>query len=128
MVEPSISDFIIYVEIVFADKFVLKMYNYDRLGNLYTVNIPSFLTFRVFFRIEVLFWGLREMKRVQWMPVKNPRVDIECAGHMLQSNIIQSMKSRPNFNTAVKMIDVVSSTLKNKGTIPSFVFSAPFLR
>ena len=29
-------------------------------------------------RFEVLFWGLRDLKRVQFLPVDRPRVDVEC--------------------------------------------------
>ena len=39
------------------------------------------------FRFEVLFWGLRDLKRVHWMTVDKPRVDIECAGHIIQGSL-----------------------------------------
>ncbi|GFQ93139.1 otoferlin [Trichonephila clavata] len=58
------------------------------------------------YRIEVLFWGLRELKRVHLMTVDRPRVDIECAGHVLQSSIILNYKKNPNFSTPVKHFDV----------------------
>ncbi|XP_035229609.1 otoferlin-like, partial [Stegodyphus dumicola] len=54
----------------------------------------------------VLFWGLRELKRVHLMTVDRPRVDIECAGHILQSSIILNYKKNPNFSTPVKYFDV----------------------
>ena len=34
------------------------------------------LSYHVFFRFEVLFWGLRDLKRVHWLTVDKPRVDI----------------------------------------------------
>ena len=34
------------------------------------------LYYHVFFRFEVLFWGLRDLKRVHWLTVDKPRVDI----------------------------------------------------
>ncbi|KAI4470846.1 fer-1-like [Holotrichia oblita] len=58
------------------------------------------------YRIEVLFWGLRDLKRVHLLKVDKPRVDIECAGHILYSSIIQNAKRNPNFNTPVKFLDV----------------------
>ncbi|XP_054723978.1 otoferlin-like [Uloborus diversus] len=58
------------------------------------------------YRIEVLFWGLRELKRVHLMTVDRPRVDIECAGHVLQSSIILNYRKNPNFSTPVKYFDV----------------------
>ena len=32
------------------------------------------------YRFEVLFWGLRDLKRVHFLAVDRPRVDVECAG------------------------------------------------
>lgn len=59
------------------------------------------------FRIEVLFWGLRDLKRVHLMTVDKPRVDIECAGHILYSSIIQNARKNPNFSTPVKFLELV---------------------
>ena len=36
------------------------------------------------YRFEVLFWGLRDLKKIQFLPVNQPRVDIECGGHVIQ--------------------------------------------
>ena len=36
------------------------------------------------YRFEVLFWGLRDLKRVQFLTVDKPRVDVECGGHIIQ--------------------------------------------
>jgi hypothetical protein len=59
-------------------------------------------------RIEVLFWGLRDVKRVHLLTVDKPRVDIECAGHILHSSVITNAKRNPNFSTPVKFIDLVN--------------------
>lgn len=58
------------------------------------------------YRIEVLFWGLRDLKRVHLLTVDKPRVDIECAGHILYSTVIQNAKRNPNFTSPIKYIDV----------------------
>ncbi|KAM9758875.1 fer-1-like protein 4 [Menidia menidia] len=58
------------------------------------------------FRIEVLFWGLRELKRVQLFEVDHPLVRVECAGRQLESEEIQSYKTNPNFKEVVRYIDV----------------------
>uniref|UniRef100_A0A3P8YY06 Otoferlin n=1 Tax=Esox lucius TaxID=8010 RepID=A0A3P8YY06_ESOLU len=58
------------------------------------------------YRIEVLFWGLRDLKRVNLAAVDRPRVDIECAGKGVQSSLIQNYKKNPNFSTLVKMFEV----------------------
>ena len=57
-------------------------------------------------RFEVLFWGLRGLKRIQWMTVDKPRVDVECAGHIIQSSVIMNAKKNPNFSTTVKFLDI----------------------
>lgn len=57
----------------------------------------------------MLFWGLRDLKRVNLAAVDRPRVDIECAGKGVQSSLIQNYKKNPNFGTLVKMFEVVSS-------------------
>uniref|UniRef100_A0A8C2F5N2 Otoferlin b n=1 Tax=Cyprinus carpio TaxID=7962 RepID=A0A8C2F5N2_CYPCA len=58
------------------------------------------------YRIEVLFWGLRDLKRVNLAQVDRPRVDIECAGKGIQSALIQNYKKNPNFSTLVKWFEV----------------------
>ncbi|XP_035390396.1 fer-1-like protein 6 [Electrophorus electricus] len=58
------------------------------------------------YRIEVLFWGLRELKRVQLLTVDRPQVFIECAGKGVNSSVIQSYKSNPNFSVLVDSFDV----------------------
>uniref|UniRef100_A0A663E989 Otoferlin n=1 Tax=Aquila chrysaetos chrysaetos TaxID=223781 RepID=A0A663E989_AQUCH len=54
------------------------------------------------YRVEILFWGLRDLKRVNLAQVDRPRVDIECAGKGVQSALIQNYKKNPNFSTLVK--------------------------
>uniref|UniRef100_A0A8C6TZ59 Otoferlin a n=1 Tax=Neogobius melanostomus TaxID=47308 RepID=A0A8C6TZ59_9GOBI len=58
------------------------------------------------YRIEVLFWGLRDLKRINLAQVDRPRVDIECAGRGVQSALIQNYKKNPNFGTLVKWFEV----------------------
>ncbi|XP_055682391.1 otoferlin [Lutzomyia longipalpis] len=58
------------------------------------------------FRIEVLFWGLRDLKRVHFMSVDKPRIDIECSGKILSSSIIQNAKKNPNFSNMLKFFDL----------------------
>lgn len=58
------------------------------------------------YRIEVLFWGLRDLKRIHLLTVDKPRVDIECSGHILYSSIIQNAKKNPNFSTPVKFMEM----------------------
>ncbi|NXB46384.1 FR1L4 protein, partial [Leucopsar rothschildi] len=58
------------------------------------------------FRIEILFWGLRDLKRVNLFEVDEPQVIIECAGKKVESEVIVSYKENPNFSELVKYMDV----------------------
>ncbi|XP_012269850.2 otoferlin isoform X2 [Athalia rosae] len=58
------------------------------------------------YRIEVLFWGLRDLKRVHLLTVDKPRVDVECAGHILYSSVVPNAKKNPNFNTLIKFMEL----------------------
>lgn len=55
----------------------------------------------------MLYWGLRDLKRVNLFEVERPQVRMECAGQMIESEEIQSYKLNPNFNDVVKHFDVV---------------------
>lgn len=57
---------------------------------------------------QILFWGLRDLKRVNFFEVDEPQVIIECAGKKVESEVIVSYKENPNFTELVKYMDVVS--------------------
>ncbi|XP_040004545.1 fer-1-like protein 6 [Xiphias gladius] len=77
----------------------------EQEGGIYTVpaNIRPVLST---YRLEVLFWGLRELKKVQLLSVDRPQVLMECAGKTLRSSVIQKYKSNPNFTTLVDAIEL----------------------
>ncbi|XP_033842448.1 fer-1-like protein 6 [Periophthalmus magnuspinnatus] len=58
------------------------------------------------YRLEVLFWGLRQLKKVQLLSVDRPQVFIECAGKSLRSSVIPKYKSNPNFPTQLDVIEL----------------------
>ncbi|KAL9883742.1 otoferlin-like isoform 3-T8 [Glossina fuscipes fuscipes] len=58
------------------------------------------------FKLEVLFWGLRDLKRIHFMSVDKPRIDVECSGKILSSTIIQNAKKNPNFPNMLKFIEL----------------------
>ncbi|XP_066558256.1 fer-1-like protein 4 [Amia ocellicauda] len=58
------------------------------------------------FRIEVLYWGLRDLKRVNLFEVERPQVRMECSGQRIESEEIQSYKLNPNFSQIIKHFDV----------------------
>ena len=59
------------------------------------------------FFFQVLFWGVREMKRINLTTVDRPQVDIDLAGHVIQSTVIANAKKNPNFQNPVIFFDVV---------------------
>ena len=65
-------------------------------------------------RGQVLFWGLRGLKRVNLALVDRPRVDIECAGRGVQSALIQNYKKNPNFSCLVKWFEVISAAQRHR--------------
>lgn len=85
-------------------------------------NLPSCCFFPT---LQVLFWGLRDLKRINLAQVDRPRVDIECAGKGVQSVVIQNYKKNPNFSTLVKWFEVVIILHLDISTLATF--SEPYL-
>ncbi|XP_075252802.1 myoferlin-like [Convolutriloba macropyga] len=75
-------------------------------GNLYTVpaGIRPVLQRTA---IEVLCWGVRNMKKYQLANVNSPSIEFECGGNMLYSNVIKSVAKNPNFSEPVLFLDVL---------------------
>nr|XP_047145918.1 otoferlin-like isoform X1 [Hydra vulgaris] len=48
-------------------------------------------------RIECLFWGVRELKSINFQAVERPQVEFECVSVSLKSPVIVSAKKNPNF-------------------------------
>ncbi|KAJ8262602.1 hypothetical protein GJAV_G00168250 [Gymnothorax javanicus] len=56
--------------------------------------------------IEVLAWGLRNLKSYQLASVTSPSLQVECGGQMVQSCVIRNTKKKPNFDSNTLLIDV----------------------
>ncbi|CAB1314447.1 unnamed protein product [Coregonus sp. 'balchen'] len=54
----------------------------------------------------VLYWGVRDLKRVNLFEVERPQVRMECAGQRIESEEIESYQVLPNFKEVVKHFDV----------------------
>lgn len=60
------------------------------------------------YRLQVLFWGVRNMKKVQFSTVDSPRVELEWSGYFVKSSTIENAERCPNFPEPVTYIDLVS--------------------
>ncbi|XP_073692733.1 dysferlin [Garra rufa] len=56
--------------------------------------------------IEILAWGLRNLKSFQLASVASPSLQVECGGHVVQSCVIRNTKKNPNFDVNILFIDV----------------------
>ncbi|RWS24989.1 otoferlin-like protein, partial [Leptotrombidium deliense] len=58
------------------------------------------------YKMEVLFWGLRDLKKTQFSSIDRPKVEIDCCGNTLSSTTIAHFKRHPNFSEPVASIDL----------------------
>jgi hypothetical protein len=57
--------------------------------------------------IEVLSWGVRNMKKFQLSDVDCPQVIFECGDHKIESEVIKNVKKHPNFSKPVLFFDIM---------------------
>uniref|UniRef100_A0A8C2YGE5 Myoferlin n=1 Tax=Coturnix japonica TaxID=93934 RepID=A0A8C2YGE5_COTJA len=57
--------------------------------------------------VEILAWGLRNMKNYQLAPVISPSLIVECGGEMVESVVIKNLKKTPNFPSSVLFMKVL---------------------
>ena len=61
--------------------------------------------------LQVLCWGVRDMKRFQLLPVTSPLVEVECGGTVVRSEHIKDAKKNPNFPKPVVSFEVVGTCI-----------------
>uniref|UniRef100_A0A8C3IJT3 Myoferlin n=1 Tax=Chrysemys picta bellii TaxID=8478 RepID=A0A8C3IJT3_CHRPI len=59
------------------------------------------------FYLQILAWGLRNMKNYQMASVTSPSLVVECGGEMVESVVIKNLKKTPNFPYSVLFMKVL---------------------
>lgn len=62
----------------------------------------------VSYRIDIAFWGVRNLKQVQMFAIKRPKIVIECCGTIVHSDTLTDIERTLNFSTVYKYMDLVS--------------------
>ncbi|XP_066534334.1 myoferlin isoform X2 [Hoplias malabaricus] len=57
--------------------------------------------------IEILAWGLRNMKTYQMAAISSPSLIVECGGHTVQTAVIKNIKKNPNFPGSILFLKVL---------------------
>ena len=61
--------------------------------------------------MQILCWGVRNMKNYQLSSVTSPSIEFEVSGKMISSDIIKNTRRNPNFTEPIYFFDVVSIQL-----------------
>jgi hypothetical protein len=61
----------------------------------------------VSYRLEVIFWGVRDMRKIKGTLIRRPRIIVECAGVHVNSDIMNNAQEFSNFQEPHIMIDLV---------------------
>lgn len=59
------------------------------------------------YRLEVIIWGVRDMKKINFVPVYKPRIIIECSGVYVKSNVMENAKKFSNYENNHFVTDLV---------------------
>uniref|UniRef100_A0A8C7ID79 Myoferlin n=1 Tax=Oncorhynchus kisutch TaxID=8019 RepID=A0A8C7ID79_ONCKI len=104
--DQQAGEVLVAAELILKDKTDLPLVPPKRAENLYMV--PQGIRPVVqLMAIEILAWGLRNMKPYQLATVASPSLVVECGGEMVQSAVIKNMKKCPNFPGSVLFLKVL---------------------
>ena len=63
--------------------------------------------------VQILCWGVRDMKRFQLLKVDSPLVELECGGTVVRTRHIKDASKNPNFPEPIVTFDVVREQLSH---------------
>ncbi|XP_056658393.1 myoferlin isoform X3 [Monodelphis domestica] len=106
--DKACGDVLVAAELILKDKVGsnLPILPSQRAPNLYMVpqGIRPVVQLTA---IEILAWGLRNMKNYQMASVTSPSLIIECGGERIESALIKNLKKTPNFPSSVLFMKVL---------------------
>ncbi|XP_006147705.1 myoferlin isoform X2 [Tupaia chinensis] len=105
--DKACGDVLVTAELILRDKdgSNLPILPSQRAPNLYMVpqGIRPVVQLTA---IEILAWGLRNMKNYQMAAVTSPSLIVECGGERVESVVIKNLKKTPNFPSSVLFMKV----------------------
>ncbi|XP_074151990.1 myoferlin isoform X1 [Sminthopsis crassicaudata] len=106
--DKACGDVLVTAELILRDKdgSNLPILPSQRAPNLYMVpqGIRPVVQLTA---IEILAWGLRNMKNYQMASVTSPSLIVECGGERVESAVIRNLKKSPNFPSSVLFMKVL---------------------
>ncbi|EZA54735.1 Otoferlin [Ooceraea biroi] len=58
------------------------------------------------YRLEVIFWGVRDMRKIKYTPVRRPRIIVECTGVHVKSEVMKNARKFSNFQEPHVMVEL----------------------
>ncbi|XP_004838575.1 myoferlin isoform X3 [Heterocephalus glaber] len=105
--DKACGDVLVTAELILRDKdgSNLPILPSQRAPNLYMVpqGIRPVVQLTA---IEILAWGLRNMKNYQMASITSPSLVVECGGERVESVVIKNLKKTPNFPSSVLFMKV----------------------
>lgn len=106
--DKACGDVLVTAELILRDKdgTNLPILPSQRAPNLYMVpqGIRPVVQLTA---IEILAWGLRNMKNYQMASITSPSLIVECGGERVESVVIKNLKKTPNFPSSVLFMKVL---------------------
>lgn len=66
----------------------------------------------VWYRLEVFFWGVRQLKRADALPIVRPKIVLELSGERIRSETVHNARRHLNFEQPIKSVDILLSSFE----------------